>query len=53
MLKKITAQKTLIAAGDYAANDVMSDRAAYPGTAAALVWTFSKPALSDGKGGTI
>ncbi len=53
MLKKVPASKTLVAAGDYAANDVLSDKAAYPGTAAALVFTFSGCAISDGRGGRI
>ena len=53
MLKKITASKTLVAAENYTANDVLTNSASYPGTAAALVWTFDRPALSDGKGGMI
>lgn len=49
MLRKVSASKTILATGDYVYNDVMSEGSNQVGTA----WTFSNPALSDGKGGWI
>lgn len=47
-LKEISASKTLVAAGNYAANDVLSESAT-EGTA----WTFSNVANENGRGGLI
>ncbi len=47
-LVQVTAEKTIAAAGDYAANDVVSESAA-----AGTCWTFSGMARANGMGGTI